>query len=414
MTANLTSLRTVVGATLVAFLLLTPAFGASQKDLADGKGEDADSSIAGCTRVLEDKNESPSNLAVAYVNRGMAWVAGEDFDRAIADFSEAIRLDPKIAHYYYRRGRAWHDKDEFDRAIVDCDEAIQFEPKDDRFYHSRGDAWSGKKDFDRSIADYTEAIRLDPKFALYYFSRGVDWSHKDELDRAIADFSKAIELDPKDADYRNSRGIRWELKGDLEHAMSDYNEAIRIDPKHSRAYSNRGDVWRTKGDLDRAIADYARAILLRPKNDVLFLKRAVTQLYKPAGPAAMADVKRALELDPKDAYNVLWAEIIGQRNKLPSRLTQMISSIDMERWPAPLLRLFLDQSRPEAALAAADHPDSKRKRDRICDANFFGGIWELRQGAKDNAGRLFRLAADECPASNEKFAAAAELKLLGQ
>src|SRR5436853_3391310 len=136
MIRNLMLAQIVLGATLVAFLLLTPAFGASQKDWTDCKGQDADDSIAGCTRVLEDKKESPSNLAVAYFNRGQAWLAKEDPDRAIADFSEAIRLNPKVADYYYRRGRGWYDKDEFDRAIADFDEAIRRDPKDDRFFYA--------------------------------------------------------------------------------------------------------------------------------------------------------------------------------------------------------------------------------------------------------------------------------------
>jgi tetratricopeptide (TPR) repeat protein len=44
---------------------------------------------------------------VAFRNRGIAWSEKGDIDRALADFSEAIRLDPKAAASYYARGDAW-------------------------------------------------------------------------------------------------------------------------------------------------------------------------------------------------------------------------------------------------------------------------------------------------------------------
>jgi lipoprotein NlpI len=61
---------------------------------------------------------------------------------------------------------------------------------------------------------------------------------------------------------------------------------------------------------------------------------------------ALADLNQASELDPKDAYNALWVDIVGHRNNVPSRLSQTISKIDMAKWPAPVIRLFLDQMTP--------------------------------------------------------------------
>jgi lipoprotein NlpI len=68
---------------------------------------------------------------------------------------------------------------------------------------------------------------------------------------------------------------------------------------------------------------------------------------------------------------------------------------------------------PEAVLAAADDPDVKKKKSQVCEANLYGGELALRQGAKDEAVRLFQLAASGCPRdANEWFAANAELKAL--
>src|SRR5262245_39755134 len=68
-----------------------------------------------------------------------------------------------VAWAYAARGAAYWGKGDFDRAIADCDEAIRLAPKYAWAYHTRGNAYRMKGDFDRAIADASEAIRLDPK-----------------------------------------------------------------------------------------------------------------------------------------------------------------------------------------------------------------------------------------------------------
>ena len=66
-------------------------------------------------------------------------------------------------------------KKEYDKAIADYDQAIRLDPKYAAAYHNRGLAWYAKKEYDKAIADYDEAIRLDPKYAVAYDNRGDAW-----------------------------------------------------------------------------------------------------------------------------------------------------------------------------------------------------------------------------------------------
>jgi lipoprotein NlpI len=272
--------------------------------------------------------------------------------------------------------------------------------------------------WDVQIAGCTEAIQSgkysgkDLNWA--YDNRGVAYGKKGDFDHAIADYTQAIALDPKIAKAYNNRGVAYATKGDHDRAIADFTQAIALDPKFAIGYNDRGSAYRDKGDTDRAIADYTEAITIDPKYVLAYFNRGLANLYAGALPKALADLNQASALNPKFAYAALWLDIVGQRSNVPSRLSEVISTVDMTTWPAPAIRMFLGQMTPAAVLAAADDPDVTKKRDHVCEANFYSGELALRQGAKDEAARLFRLAVADCPKSfYEWFGANAELKALG-
>ena len=51
------------------------------------------------------------------------------YEEAIAQFNEAIRLDPQLTNAYYKRGNAYDDLGQYERAIQDYDEAIRLDPQ---------------------------------------------------------------------------------------------------------------------------------------------------------------------------------------------------------------------------------------------------------------------------------------------
>ena len=157
-----------------------------------------------------------------------------EFDKAIASFDEAIRLDPKIANLpFYKRYRAAaeslrtnaqdskfaeevirgltrSEKADYDQAIAAWDEAIRLDPNHSEAHRWRGDASLNKHEFDKALSEYDEAIRLDPKNGMAYWCRGAALTGKGEFDKAIASFDEAIRLDPRIANipyYKRFREV---------------------------------------------------------------------------------------------------------------------------------------------------------------------------------------------------------------
>src|SRR5580658_9711220 len=73
-------------------------------------------------------SQLPKSRASALVASGEKAFLSNDFDKAIADFTEAIRIDPSQAVVFSDRGAIWLAKNEYDKALVDCDEAIRLNP----------------------------------------------------------------------------------------------------------------------------------------------------------------------------------------------------------------------------------------------------------------------------------------------
>jgi tetratricopeptide (TPR) repeat protein len=173
------------------------------------------------------------NSATAYLGRGIAFASRGDFETAVADFTDAIRLDGALAAAYVFRGRAIcasvvtvteiekgfsdftytregksltaEQEAAFNRAIADYTQAILLDPNYALAYYARGVACLAKEmDYDQAIADFTQAIRLFPTEALGYVLRGKVYEHKGDYNRSIADYEASLRIEPNDTDVRDS------------------------------------------------------------------------------------------------------------------------------------------------------------------------------------------------------------------
>ena len=100
-----------------------------------------EASIGGCNAVIQ---ETAKNLAAAYFFRGAAYVAKNDFDRAIADYTQAIAIDPTESDYLNSRAAIYEQKSDMTRAMADYDAAIKLDPKSVYAYNNRAPAFSAR------------------------------------------------------------------------------------------------------------------------------------------------------------------------------------------------------------------------------------------------------------------------------
>jgi tetratricopeptide (TPR) repeat protein len=248
-----------IAAVLLISVAAQPAAAADNDRIvcASGTGDDA---ITACSRWLERNPRDAS----AYSARGFRYRDKGDYDRAIADYDQAIRINPKQASAYTNRAAAYNFKGAYDRAIVDLDEAIRIDPKLAGAYNNRGFSYIKKGEYDRAIADLDQALKLSPSMFNAYSHRGYAFGRKGDFAHAMADLTKALALNPIYPEAYTNRAAIHELHGDIDRAIADADEALRLDPRSASAFYWRGNAWFDKARYDRAIADYDEALRLDP------------------------------------------------------------------------------------------------------------------------------------------------------
>ena len=212
------------------------------------KGSDPDLSIAGCTAIIQSGQENNVNLANAFYNRGITYGHKGEYDLAIQDFDQALRLNPSFAQALNNRGNAYDDKGAYDRAIQDYDQALRLNPSFAQALKNRGSAYDDKGEYDRAIQDYDQALRLDPSFADAFVNRGVAYQKKGAYDRAIQDYDQALRLDPSNVIAFYNRGIAYGHKGEYDLAILDYRQTLRLNPNYPGAQAALDKALKAKGN----------------------------------------------------------------------------------------------------------------------------------------------------------------------
>jgi tetratricopeptide (TPR) repeat protein len=140
--------------------------------------------------------------ALFYDELGAALSWKKDYDGAIAEYRQAVKLDPRYALAYDNWGNALVGKKDYDRAIAEYRQAVKLDPKNAVFCDDWGAALVGKKDYDGAIAQVRQAVKLDPKDAVFYDDWGNALVGKKDYDGAIAEYRQAVKLDPKNEMFR--------------------------------------------------------------------------------------------------------------------------------------------------------------------------------------------------------------------
>ena len=241
--------------------------------------------------------------ALAYNQRGGVWYEKGEYDKAIADDTHAIAIDPNFAAAYNNRSAAWDEKNEFDKGIADATQALAIEPSFIEALVSRGALWFNKGEYDKAIADNNQALAINPSVAQAYDNRASAWNMKGEYEKAKADFNQAIAIDSNGAAFYNDLAFfqatcldpRFR---DGKRAFENASKAYQLSNGNNanNNFSVLASVYAENGDFAKALEWQGKAIDLAKTEQMKQRYLARVELFKQGKP---------FRLDPKTAMQEL-------------------------------------------------------------------------------------------------------------
>jgi tetratricopeptide (TPR) repeat protein len=193
------------------------AFAQTPQERAWCEGEDAvtvDQRLDGCSAVIKAARDKADKLAEAFNNRAIGYRLKGEYDRAIQDYNQAIKLNAKFAAAYNNRGVAYDRKGEYDRAIDDYNQAIKFKADFAAAFDNRCWARAVVGILKPALADCNEALRLFPNNAETLDSRAFVFLKMSNFDAAVSNYDAALRTDPKLAFALYGRGLARVRNGD--------------------------------------------------------------------------------------------------------------------------------------------------------------------------------------------------------
>ena len=245
-----------------------------------------EAAIAACTRLYESGTLGPLNRAIALGNRGAAATLLGQYDRAMADFTLAIGLDPRNPRYFCQRGDVLRRQRAFRDAMADYTAALTRAPGSVCAYQGRGQAYLAQGSTRQALADVAKALRAKPASFQLLVLRGRANKQAKLYEAAVADFSHALtsksqsSLQPNErATIHSERALVLLALNRSADARADLDEALRIAPKNASAIAAMGSVEEQSGRKSEAIAFYSRALAIKP--DLEDAKRGLERLTLP-------------------------------------------------------------------------------------------------------------------------------------
>lgn len=223
--------------------------------------DSGDVAIAACTRAINSRRYKGEALARLYGARAFEYKVKRDFDRALADYNEAIRIFPNVVESLDARGSILAEQGNYRAAINDYTAALKL-PRSGYVAVNRGIVYLHMKEYDKALADYRLGSNLDPRDPIDFGRRCFARAVVDDLQRALADCEESLRRRPNHSFTIGSRGFDYLKLGRIDEAIADLDIAVeRVTAVHELPLYRyaRGIAKLKKGDVNGGNADIAAA-----------------------------------------------------------------------------------------------------------------------------------------------------------
>ena len=266
------------------------------------KPETVSPSDADPVDAAEEIPDEPEPLTPAEeaFQRALQHQQNNELDEAIADYTEAIQLEPENVEYLSARAELHGEMRNHDKAAEDAAKILEADPTNLRARLVRAKIFEFSGDLDKALTEFNTAVEQNPTSGQALFQRQLHFERRGEHEKALADGDRMIQLEPDNGAGYLSRTLSHAIAGESDQATNYANALIQAHPENPLAYASRAAARGQNGDYKGAKEDLEAAIDLAPDNAFVLNMRGELYLRTGDYEKSLADYQKAAELQPRN------------------------------------------------------------------------------------------------------------------
>lgn len=306
----------------------------------------------------------PAN-AMAYADRGMTYIWKHDDERARKDLDQAYALDANNVIVFHGRGMLAYRAGNTSEAITAFSVALQKNPKDQFALQWRGEAYTAAGDFQHASEDNAENVRLNPKRLDLYFKQAVLLRVQHRTEEALQQVQALLAANPENPNAAMYAGLIYVASDKQDEAMHWFDRAIEM-RGGEQAYLTRAQ-YRPHADSSGRKADLEAALRLNPKS--IGAAIALAELEADGGDSATAiqTLNTALTVLPHDSTLLTHRAILNLKSHHDAQAQEDLETVRLAAntpsrlntlcWSLATANVALDSALKDCDAALAQLPN---------------------------------------------------------
>ena len=168
-------------------------------------------------------------LAVLFLS-ARTWALSRVWHDSISLWTHVLKIDPRNAIAYLDRGQAYIDAWEPDKALADLDSLEKLEPNNPNLYNNRGIIHFKRGEFEEALKEFNRCLAVGPRFQIGYLNRAILWGHFREYEKSIRDLTAVLEINRYSYLAYYYRGLAHKELNSMDRALADFQAAFKISP----------------------------------------------------------------------------------------------------------------------------------------------------------------------------------------
>jgi len=197
-------------------------------------------------------------------NFGNAFLVQGEFQHAIGQYEQALRLNPNDPSVPVNMANALLHADRLEESIGYYEQALRIDPDDAYAHYNLGVALVNLGRPGQAIGHFEQAVRIKHDYAEAHVILGSVLFDQGKVSEAIRHWEQALQIKPEFAEAHYNLANAFLRAGRFEEAIEHYKQALQIKPEFAEAHCNLAIALEQMGRVQDALENYEQAVLLRP------------------------------------------------------------------------------------------------------------------------------------------------------